>query len=290
MAHIILFEHANFHGAHKHVFDWEPNLNADDDDFFNDKTSSLVVVEDNWKTFINAGFKDPYPPILGLGLYPKVSTVGIKNDDMSSLQWTRESPTIVGVPLNNHVILFEHANFRGAHKHVFTAEPNLNADDDDFFNDKTSSLAVLKGNWAFYSNAGLHSQDQYPPILGPGGYPFVGSVQIVNDQMSALQPVDSRPTVQNPLFVDQGVVLFEHINFHGAHKHVVARESNLNASEDDFFNDKVSSFVVRDREWIFHPDSNFQGNYPVAPLPGQYSNVTDVGIKNDDISSLEPVV
>ena len=43
-AHIILFEHANFHGAHKHVFLEEANLNADDDKFFNDKTSSFVIV------------------------------------------------------------------------------------------------------------------------------------------------------------------------------------------------------------------------------------------------------
>lgn len=30
MPHVILFEHANFHGAHKHVFDPESNLNAGD--------------------------------------------------------------------------------------------------------------------------------------------------------------------------------------------------------------------------------------------------------------------
>jgi hypothetical protein len=49
-----------------------------------------------------------------------------------------------------HVILFEHAQFHGQHKHVFRAEANLNAADDNFFNDKVSSLVVLEGNWAFY--------------------------------------------------------------------------------------------------------------------------------------------
>jgi hypothetical protein len=33
MAHVILFEHRNFHGAHKHVFMAEANLNASDDSF-----------------------------------------------------------------------------------------------------------------------------------------------------------------------------------------------------------------------------------------------------------------
>jgi hypothetical protein len=45
MAHIILFEHINFHGSHKHVLGKEPNLNADDDDFFNDRVSSMAILE-----------------------------------------------------------------------------------------------------------------------------------------------------------------------------------------------------------------------------------------------------
>ena len=48
MAHVILFEHLNFHGAHKHVVGAESNLNAQDDSFFNDNVRSFVVIEDNW--------------------------------------------------------------------------------------------------------------------------------------------------------------------------------------------------------------------------------------------------
>src|SRR6476620_3853345 len=132
MAHIILFEDDHFHGSHKHVFDKEPNLNAEEDSFFNDKTSSLVVVENNWITFDKAGFdlSTQFPPILGLGLYPWVEAVGIANDRMSSLQPTDQNPTVVGAPLDNHIVVFEHAHFRGKHKHVFTAESDLNAHDD----------------------------------------------------------------------------------------------------------------------------------------------------------------
>ncbi len=59
MAHVILFEHAGFHGAHKHVFRDEPNLNAGDDNFFNDKTSlssslraigSFLSTQDTWES------------------------------------------------------------------------------------------------------------------------------------------------------------------------------------------------------------------------------------------------
>jgi hypothetical protein len=35
------------------------------------------------------------------------------------------------------VILFEHRNFRGNHKHVFMTEPNLASAEDSFFNDRT---------------------------------------------------------------------------------------------------------------------------------------------------------
>ena len=307
MAHIILFEHINFHGAHKHVLSAELNLNAQDDNFFNDKVSSLAVLEGNWAFYRDSGCKSQtqYPPILGPGLYSRVDAAGIKNDDISSLQPVTTSPTVFGDPLDNHIMLFEHANFRGAHKHVFVKEPNLNAQDDNFFNDKVSSLAVFGGNWAFYRDSGFNYQTQYPPILGraglfegfpvPGGYPFVGFVNIQNDDMSALQPVSIEPTVRNPLPIQQGVLLFEHANFHGAHKHVVYAEANLNAPEDNFFNDKVSSIAVLSGEWLFYRDFSFQNPYKrnSADLvlgKGIYPFVGDVGIKNDDMSSLNPII
>jgi hypothetical protein len=193
MAHIILFEHINFHGGHKHVFAPEPNLNDRDDDFFNDKTSSLAVVEGNWELYRNADFNTPYPVILGPGLYPDVRRVQINNDDMSSLQPVLANPTVLGSPLDKHILLFEHDVFHGAHKHVFTTEPNLNADDDNFFNDKVSSLVALEGNWVFYRD--WHLQSRYAPVLGPGLYPRVSSVDITSDSISSLQPTTDNPTI-----------------------------------------------------------------------------------------------
>jgi beta/gamma crystallin len=186
MSHVILFEHANFHGAHKHVVGAEANLNAQDDNFFNDKVSSLAVLEGTWAFYRNAGFVGQYAKVLGVGLYPFVGNVDIQNDDMSSLQPVSGPSTTVGDPIEGHVILFEHANFHGAHKHVFRAEPNLNAGDDSFFNDKVSSLAVLGGTWAFFRNANFNGQ--YAQSLGPGLYSFVGNVDIQNDDMSSLRP------------------------------------------------------------------------------------------------------
>jgi hypothetical protein len=49
-------------------------------------------------------------------------------------------------------VLFENINFHGAHKHVFGPEPHLDAADDNFFNDRVSSIVILDGAWAFYRN------------------------------------------------------------------------------------------------------------------------------------------
>jgi hypothetical protein len=289
MAQIILFEHINFHGAHKHVFGPEPNLNAQDDSFFNDKVSSLAVLEGNWELYGNWEFdsSSQYPVILGPGLYPNVQRVQIKNDDMSSLQPTNIMPTVSGDRLDSHILLFEHARFHGAHKHVFIAEPNLNARDDNFFNDKASSLVVPEGNWELYGNWEFDSSSQYPVILGPGLYPWVESVQIKNDDMSSLQPTSGRPTILGD-HLDNHVILFEHANFHGAHKHVFIAEPNLNADDDNFFNDRISSIVVLSGAWFLFRDSGFKRPYDPVLVTGLYPFVGDIGITNDDISSLTP--
>jgi hypothetical protein len=86
--HVILFEHANFHGRHKHVFKEEPNLNAPDDNSFNDITSSIVVLKGRWEFFIDSDFQGRTGDILSVGLYPWVAQKphpNIQNDAISSL-------------------------------------------------------------------------------------------------------------------------------------------------------------------------------------------------------------
>jgi Beta/Gamma crystallin len=122
----------------------------------------------------------------------------------------------------------------------------------------------------------------------PGGYPFVTNVGISNDDMSSLEPVNQSATVRNPALIQEGVILFEHANYHGAHKHVLRDEANLNASDDHFFNDKVSSFIVFSGQWEFFRDYDFQNPYGVVLSKDIYSFVENVGIKNDDMSSLRP--
>jgi hypothetical protein len=295
--HVILFEHASFHGAHKHLFRAEPNLNASDDNFFNDRVSSIAILKGNWEFFRHAGFNAPYPVVLGPGLYTFVGNVNIANDDLSSLRPTDAAPTMRGDRIDGHVILFEHAYMHGAHKHVFRSENNLNAPDDNFFNDKTSSIAVLQGNWHFFRHAGL--VDPYkepatsPPgdlLLGPALYPWVEDTGIQNDDMSSLELHNDPHEEIIGAPIEGHVILFEHAQFHGNHKHVFRAEGNLNAADDNFFNDRVSSIAVLKTSWAFFRHAGFGDQYPnlLGGAETIYPWVSDAGIQNDDLSSLMP--
>jgi Beta/Gamma crystallin len=86
-----------------------------------------------------------------------------------------------------HCILFELANFRGAHRHVFVAESDLGASEDPSFNNRTSSIVILEGDWEFFSGANF--SDKVGNRLGPGAYPFVANIGMKNDAISSLRPV-----------------------------------------------------------------------------------------------------
>ena len=283
LGHVILFQEPNFHGPHKHIFNQEDNLNADEDDSFNDEVSSLAVLSGNWQFFRNSGFDDDYPEILGPGLYSRVQDFSIRDNDMSSLRAVPDEATVSGDPINAHVILFENASFHGAHKHVFNAETNLNADDDSSFNDIASSIVVVKGNWATYGD--WHFDRQYPSIIGPGVYSWVEDFQITDNDMTSLQASDASANVSAPPVLGH-IMLFEHSRFRGAHKHVFNEEKNLNADDDDSFNDVTSSIAVLQNEWLTYRDAGLQRAYDVLLGEGLFSSVQDVGITDNDLSSL----
>lgn len=82
------------------------------------------------------------------------------------------------------------------------------------------------------------------------------------------------------------IILYEHVNFHGASKFVVNCEDNLAAADDNFFNDTTSSFVILSGKWKFFTHINYGEQLGGELGPGAYSWVEDFGILNDNISSL----
>lgn len=96
----------------------------------------------------------------------------------------RESIIKAAITIEFEVILFEHANFHGAHKHVFTCEDNLNSSDDSFYNDKTSSIIVISGYWNFYRDSRYRG---FTFQFGPGAYP---TLPALNDDITSLCVVE----------------------------------------------------------------------------------------------------
>jgi hypothetical protein len=69
-----------------------------------------------------------------------------------------------------HVILFDGAGFVGAHLHVFKEETDLDAHMEGA---KTSSIAILDGNWEIFTSTGFTGSRG---VLGPGIYPGLGNL------------------------------------------------------------------------------------------------------------------
>lgn len=93
------------------------------------------------------------------------------------------------------VILFEHPDFHGAHKHVFQKVEDLRKAAGETpatqFADKTSSIVVVRGTWQFFEHQKFLGQQWE---LGPGAYPDVVKKQITPDAISSLRPKPSSPT------------------------------------------------------------------------------------------------
>lgn len=86
MAEVVLYQHIDFRGREKHLYGSEPNLNAPNDHFFNDKVSSFVVVSGRWKFFRDSNYRGPASRIFGPGRYSWVEAVDIPNDSISSVR------------------------------------------------------------------------------------------------------------------------------------------------------------------------------------------------------------
>lgn len=85
---VLLFQHAYFEGSMLDVTDANGNLVSSG---FNDSASSIVVLSGVWVFYKDVNFQNPYvsgPAAIRLeqGMYPWVESVGIQNDDISSLR------------------------------------------------------------------------------------------------------------------------------------------------------------------------------------------------------------
>jgi hypothetical protein len=90
------------------------------------------------------------------------------------------------------------------------------------------------------------------------------------------------------------IILFEDEDFCGKSIDVISEHTDLGARKAGNFNNCTSSFVILSGEWTFHQNAGFDGpvthnGKQVILGPGAYGRVTDVGIQNDEITSLKAV-
>jgi len=172
------------------------------------------------------------------------------------------------------VILYEHINFRGKHKHVIDRdEPDLHKDG---WGDRISSIQVLSGTWQFCQHVNYGG---WSVNLGPGNYPWVEDFGIPNDNISSLRRISTGIGLINT----PGLIIYEHIDFKGDHKHIIDRdESSLHP---DGWGDRLSSFQIISGRWRFFQHVDYSGWSNVLG-PGNYRWVEQVGISNDQISSI----
>jgi hypothetical protein len=96
---------------------------------------------------------------------------------------------------NLEVILFEHPEFRGAHRHIFQRENDLSVTDKPNptgvnaaggnFGGKTSSIIVVRGTWLFFAekNCDLHGDE-----LEPGKYRNFKNIALKDNAILSLKP------------------------------------------------------------------------------------------------------
>lgn len=183
MYEAIIYQHPNYQGKHHHIFQIDPadpdqgdsNLVLSD---MNDRTSSIVVKSGKWDFYEHINFEGINYNVIGPGMYSDVRESIIGNDAVSSVDLISPSSR----SNLNEIILFEHANFRGKHHHIYMQDRDLSRTGMD---NNVSSVVVISGNWVFYASKNFDGKKY--DTLGLGLYEDVEKYDILHDVISSVK-------------------------------------------------------------------------------------------------------
>lgn len=90
------------------------------------------------------------------------------------------------------------------------------------------------------------------------------------------------------------IILFEDENFCGKSIDIVREHTDLSTHKMGNFNNRTSSFVILSGEWNFYLNAGFdrpvlKNGVPLKLGSGAYKRVTDLGIQDNEITSLKAV-
>ena len=253
---IQLYEHAGFQGRELILHNSTPDLRKLD---FNDKASSVVVSEGQWKLWEHVNYTGKFF-IVGPGRYDiAVIREKIGNDVISSVEKLPEMT----------ITLYEHAGFQGRELILHNSTPDLRQVND--FNDIASSVEVSEGQWKLWEHINYTGRSF---VVGPGRYDIAQiKAKIGNDVISS---VEKLPMVT--------IKIYEH-DFKG--RELILHDSTPDLRKVNDFNDIASSVEVIDGKWKMCEHVDYKGKSMMVG-PGRYDySVISKMIGNDCISSVK---
>ena len=179
------------------------------------------------------------------------------------------------------ITFYEREGFEGR---SFTTENQINNLEQSGFNDRASSVVVLRGRWEICEDARFNGRCV---MLRPGRYPSL-AVMNLNNSVSSLRMASRSARVDDnryaPAPAAPQITFYEREGFAGR---TFSAENQIGNFERQGFNDRASSVVVVRDFWEACEDVWFAGRCVVL-RPGRYPSLAAMGL-NDSISSVRIV-
>ena len=184
-------------------------------------------------------------------------------------------------PAAPQITFYEREGFAGR---SFTAESQVGNFERQGFNDRASSVIVVRDFWEACDDAWFAGRCV---VLRPGRYPSLAAMGL-NDTVSSVRVVSSNERLEEnryaPLPATVQITFYERDGFQG-------RSFTTRDQIDNFgrfgFNDSASSVVVVGEPREVCEDAGFRGRCVVL-RPGRYSSLSEIGL-NERISSVRTV-
>jgi uncharacterized protein YcfJ len=188
-AQITFYERENFQGR---SFTTESEIKNFAEYGFNDRASSVVVHSGGWAICDGIRYEGRCV-VLGPGDYPSLAAMGL-NNRVSSVRGRYTGEPMVenrGAPPPVQITFYERENFQGR---SFTTEGEIKNFAEYGFNDRASSVEVLRGGWAVCTEIRYEGRCV---VLGPGRYPTLAAIGLNNRISSVRGRYRDEPMVEN---------------------------------------------------------------------------------------------
>ena len=286
-AQITFYEREGFEGR---SFTAENQIGNFEQYGFNDRASSVVVLRGRWEICEDARFSGRCV-VLRPGRYPSLATMNM-NNSVSSVRMVGRNVRVddnryAPAPASPQITFYEREGFAGR---SFTAENQVGNFERQGFNDRASSIVVVRDFWEACEDAWFAGRCV---VLRPGRYPSLAAMGL-NDSVSSVRVVNSNERLEAnryaplppaaPVIAAAQVTFYEREGFQG--QSFTTRDQIDNFARIGF-NDRASSAIVVGEPQEVCEDAGFRGRCVVL-RPGRYSSLAEIGL-NERISSVRAV-